>query len=63
MNDRNIGVNWMSRRSPPPRAPVVPAPPERPMGSRHSAIRSKLPNWYSYKNWVDKTREGWQEKK
>ena len=65
MNDRNnsIAVNWMRRRSPPPTAPVVSSPPERPMGRRHSVITTRLPNWYTYKNWVDNTRESWQGKK
>jgi hypothetical protein len=69
MNDRNnfIAPNWMSRRTPPPTSPalikpIVPLPVDRPSG-RHSAIRGKFSNWQSYKNWVDKARGSWDEKK
>jgi hypothetical protein len=33
------------------------------VGSRHSAITNNLYNWHSYKNWADKIRGSWQEKK
>jgi hypothetical protein len=32
-------------------------------GGRHAAITNNLYNWHSYKNWADKIRGSWQEKK
>jgi hypothetical protein len=32
-------------------------------GGRHSAITNNLYNWHSYKNWADKIRGTWEEKK
>ena len=32
-------------------------------GGRHSAITNSLYNWHSYKNWADKVRGTWDEKK
>jgi len=32
-------------------------------GGRHSAITNNLYNWHSYKNWADKVRGTWDEKK
>jgi hypothetical protein len=32
-------------------------------GGRHSAITNNLYNWHSYKNWADKVRGTWEEKK
>jgi hypothetical protein len=32
-------------------------------GGRHSAITNNLYNWHSYKNWADKIRGSWDEKK
>jgi hypothetical protein len=32
-------------------------------GGRHSAITTNLYNWHSYKNWADKVRGSWEEKK
>jgi hypothetical protein len=32
-------------------------------GSRHAAITTNLYNWHSYKNWAEKIRGSWQEKK
>jgi hypothetical protein len=32
-------------------------------GGRHSAITNDLYNWHSYKNWADKVRGSWVEKK
>jgi hypothetical protein len=69
MNDLNdiIRSSAIARRSPPPASPVIikpiaPTPADKPVG-RHAAIRSKLPNWHSYKSWVDKARGSWEEKK
>ena len=41
------------------------APPRdayKPSG-RHSAITNNLYNWHSYKNWAEKARGNWEEKK
>lgn len=32
-------------------------------GGRHAAITTSLYNWASYKNWADKIRGTWEEKK
>jgi hypothetical protein len=32
-------------------------------GGRHAAITNSLYNWHSYKNWADKVRGSWDEKK
>jgi hypothetical protein len=32
-------------------------------GGRHSAITNSLYNWHSYKNWAEKIRVTWEEKK
>ena len=32
-------------------------------GGRHSAITNNLYNWHSYKNWADKVRGSWEDKK
>lgn len=68
MSDLNDITRYaaIARRSPPPASPAVkpnaPTPVEKPVG-RHAAIRSKLPNWHSYKSWVDKARGNWEQKK
>jgi hypothetical protein len=32
-------------------------------GGRHAAITNSLYNWHSYKNWAEKVRGTWEEKK
>ena len=32
-------------------------------GGRHAAITNSLYNWHSYKNWAEKTRGNFDEKK
>jgi hypothetical protein len=32
-------------------------------GGRHGAITNNLYNWHSYKNWAEKMRGSWDEKK
>jgi hypothetical protein len=32
-------------------------------GGRHGAITNTLYNWHSYKNWAEKIRGSWEEKK
>jgi hypothetical protein len=57
--------NGVDRRAPrsepgilkPGAAPVYKA------GGRHGAITTNLYNWHSYKNWADKVRGSWEEKK
>ena len=48
--------------------PGVPKPPIAPRdlyktGGRHGAITNTLYNWHSYKNWAEKVRGSWDEKK
>lgn len=67
MNDRKFIANsWMGRRSvaPPlqPGKPFVPMAVDKPSG-RHAVIRTQLPNWHSYRSWVDKARGNWEQKK
>jgi hypothetical protein len=48
------------------KAPPVPPPGFRTTGGpggRHAAITNSLYNWHSYKNWADKVRGSWEEKK
>jgi len=33
------------------------------IGGRHAAITNSLYSWHSYKNWADKMRGSWDEKK
>jgi hypothetical protein len=35
----------------------------RELGGRHGAITNNLYNWHSYKNWAEKVRGSWEEKK
>lgn len=48
-----------------PRAETGPNGAARPYkpGGRHAAITNSLYNWHSYKNWADKIRGSWDEKK
>jgi hypothetical protein len=32
-------------------------------GGRHAAITNNLYNWHSYKNWAEKIRGTWEDKK
>ena len=32
-------------------------------GGRHGAITTNLYNWHSYKNWAEKARGSWEDKK
>jgi hypothetical protein len=44
--------------------PGVAVPPKAfKTGGRHSAITNNLYNWHSYKNWADKVRGSWGDKK
>ncbi|HMD74932.1 MAG TPA: hypothetical protein VKG05_13810 [Steroidobacteraceae bacterium] len=33
------------------------------IGGRHGAITNSLYSWHSYKNWADKMKGSWEEKK
>jgi hypothetical protein len=33
------------------------------IGGRHAAITNSLYSWHSYKNWADKMRGSWEDKK
>ncbi len=33
------------------------------VGGRHAAITTDLYSWHNYKNWADKMRGSWEEKK
>lgn len=33
------------------------------IGGRHAAITTDLYSWHSYKNWAEKVRGSWEEKK
>ena len=33
------------------------------VGGRHAAITNSLYSWHSYKNWADKMRGSWDDKK
>jgi hypothetical protein len=43
-------------------SPAMPREPYKP-GGRHSAITNTLYNWHNYKNWAEKVRGNWEEKK
>jgi hypothetical protein len=32
-------------------------------GGRHAAITTNLYNWHNYKNWADKVKGSWEDKK
>ena len=51
----------VDRRAPRPDAGAA-VPLYKP-GGRHGAITNNLYNWHSYKNWAEKIRGSWDEKK
>jgi len=58
----------VDRRTPSaePGVPTPPAAAPRALyktGGRHGAITNNLYNWHSYKNWAEKIRGSWDEKK
>jgi hypothetical protein len=60
--NRYSGVDRRSRNDPSGKA----APASRELyktGGRHGAITNNLYNWHSYKNWAEKVRGSWEEKK
>ena len=63
MNDRNTftGYRWMKGCPLLATDTVVSRPANEP--NRHSAIWTKLPDWHSYKGWVNRVREGSKDPK
>jgi hypothetical protein len=58
----------VDRRAPRTEPGVLPAGTVAPRdlyktGGRHGAITNTLYNWHSYKNWAEKIRGSWEEKK
>ena len=65
---RYTGIDRRAPRAEPGSAkPAIPVPREvyrtGGPGGRHAAITNSLYNWHSYKNWADKVRGSWEEKK
>jgi len=60
---RYSGVDRRTPRTEPGVAKTAVAVPVYKTGGRHSAITNNLYNWHSYKNWADKIRGSWDEKK
>jgi hypothetical protein len=61
---RYTGVDRRSQRAEP--GVLKPGAPPRDLyktGGRHGAITTNLYNWHSYKNWAEKIRGSWDEKK
>ncbi len=60
---RYTGVDRRAPRAE-PGSPGMAAPREvYKTGGRHSAITNNLYSWHSYKNWADRVRGTWDEKK
>jgi len=59
-HNRYTGID---RRAPRGDGTVKPAPAPFKSGGRHAAITTNLYNWHSYKNWADKVRGSWEDKK
>jgi hypothetical protein len=62
---RYSGVDRRAPRTEPgaPKPGVAAAPRDFKTGGRHGAITTSLYNWHSYKNWAEKIRGSWDEKK
>ena len=61
---RYTGVDRRAPRVEPGAKPGAAVPRETyKTGGRHAAITNSLYNWHSYKNWADKVRGNWEEKK
>jgi hypothetical protein len=61
---RYTGVDRRAARTEPgaPKTGASPREHYKP-GGRHGAITNTLYNWHSYKNWAEKIRGSWEEKK
>jgi hypothetical protein len=72
-NQQYRGLDRRAPRAPPPSGkPETPANPDAPTnllkrsekpGGRHGAITNTLYSWHSYKNWAEKMRGSWDDKK
>jgi hypothetical protein len=62
---RYTGMDRRAPRAEPGAGNTVPDVPRegRKTGGRHAAITTNLYNWHSYKNWADKVRGSWDDKK
>jgi hypothetical protein len=61
---RYTGVDRRAPRLEPGVKPGAVAPREAfKTGGRHSAITTNLYSWHSYKNWADKVKGSWEDKK
>jgi hypothetical protein len=60
---RYSGVDRRASRSEPGALKAGAAAPLYKTGGRHGAITTNLYNWHSYKNWAEKIRGSWDEKK
>jgi hypothetical protein len=63
--DRYIGTDRRTPRVEPGVAKPADAVPREVFktGGRHAAITTDLYSWHSYKNWADKVKGSWEDKK
>ncbi len=59
---RYTGVDRRAPRNDGAAGGSAPREPYKP-GGRHSAITNNLYSWHSYKNWTEKMRGSWEDKK
>jgi hypothetical protein len=59
----DIRYTGIDRRTPRVDAGVVVPREVFKTGGRHAAITTNLYNWHSYKNWADKVKGSWEDKK
>jgi hypothetical protein len=59
---RYIGVDRRAPRVEPGAKPGLPREVYK-TGGRHAAITNSLYNWHSYKNWAERVRGTWEDKK
>jgi hypothetical protein len=59
---RYTGVDRRAPRGDVGKGTSMPREPYKP-GGRHAAITNSLYNWHSYKNWAEKVRGNWEDKK
>jgi hypothetical protein len=60
--NRYTGVDRRAPRGEPAKGAPLAREPYKP-GGRHAAITNSLYNWHSYKNWAEKVRGNWEDKK
>ena len=70
MSDSKIQTRYagVDRRAPraepgPPRSGAAVPRDVLKTGGRHAAITTHLYNWHNYKNWADRIRGSWEDKK